>query len=91
MQTPYFHKLNWIHKQSRDTVTKYDGYVLSVSKSMTLQIPSNTFQCEAACTSDMYTFQSGNVNLHGNYAIGYAKNIINMSDHVRPLCSQCPV
>ena len=44
LQTPYYHKLNWIH--SRDTVTKYDGYILSVSKSITLQIPSNTFQCE---------------------------------------------
>ena len=46
LQTPYYHKLNWIHKQSRNTVTKYDGYLLLVSKYMTLQIRSNTFQCE---------------------------------------------
>ena len=51
----------------------------------------NTVQCEAACTSDMYTFQSGNVNFNGHYAIGYTKSITHVSNHVKPLCSKCPV
>ena len=51
----------------------------------------NTVQCETACTSDMYTFQSGKVNLNVHYAIGYTKNIIHVSNHVKPLCSKCPV
>ena len=52
----------------------------------------HVYHCEAACTSDMYTFQSGNMTLDGYYNIfdmyhtsTYVSNLDN------PLCNQCPV
>ena len=47
------------------------------------------YQCEAACTSDMYTFQSGNMTLDGYY-YGYSRKSL-VSNLNSPLCNQCPV
>ena len=50
------------------------------------------YQCRAACTSHMYTFQSGNMTLDGYYYYndnGPLKSFVTY--HNKPLCSQCPV
>ena len=52
------------------------------------------YHCEAACTSDMYTFQSGNMSLDGHYDYypddgAFSKSLI--SNPNNPLCNQCPV
>ena len=39
------------------------------------------YHCEAICTSDMYTFQSGNMTLHTMGSVFFNN----------PLCNQCPV
>ena len=51
----------------------------------------SVFHCEAACTSDMYTFQSGNMTLdrHCDYNDTSLKSLV--SNLVNPLCNQCPV
>ena len=41
LQTPYYLKLTWIHQQSSDTVSKYEGYILFASKPTKAQIPAN--------------------------------------------------
>ena len=43
------------------------------------------YHCEAACTSDMYTFQSGNLTFDGVSTTNSWKS------HVNPNCNQCPV
>ena len=57
------------------------------------QLEPRVYQCEAACTSDMYTFQSGNMTLDGHYDSFYAdydlKSFVSNLDN--PLCNQCPV
>ena len=58
-------------------------------------VPINRFEprvyhCEAACTSDMYTFQSGNMILDGHYehrAEHAMKSFVSNLDN--PLCNQC--
>ena len=63
-------------------------------------VPINKFepyvyQCEAACPSDTYTFQSGNMTLDGHYDFFYGdydnplKSFVSNLDN--PLCKQCPV
>ena len=51
----------------------------------------SVFQCKAACTSDMYTFQSGNITLDGHYDYNDVslKSLVSNLDN--PLCNQCPV
>ena len=49
----------------------------------------HVYHCEAACTSDMYTFQSGNMTLHGYYALWSSTSLLNTL--VNPHCNQCPV
>ena len=46
LQTPYYLKLTWMHQQSSDTFSKYEGYILFASKQTKAQIPGNAFQCE---------------------------------------------
>ena len=50
------------------------------------------YHCEAACTSDMYTFQSGNMALDGHYDYwaGHALKSF-VSNRNKPHCSQCPL
>ena len=48
----------------------------------------NVYHCEAVCTSNMYTFQSGNISLKQTSEWG-SKSFV--SNHVEPLCNQCPV
>ena len=47
------------------------------------------YHCEAACSSDMYTFQSGNMTLDMLYAYYSLKSLV--SNLNNPLCNQCPV
>ena len=65
-------------------------------------LPINKFEpyvyhCEAACTSDMYTFQYGNMTLDGYYYYYdyYNDDYVSKTSHVsnlhNPLCNQCPV
>ena len=49
------------------------------------------FQCEAACTSDMYTFQSGNMTLDGHYNYHDVSMKSLVSNLENPHCNQCPV
>ena len=49
------------------------------------------YQCEATCTSDMYTFQSGNMTLDGHFDHYYAPSKSLLSNLNKPLCNQCPV
>ena len=52
----------------------------------------NVYHCEAACTSDMYTFQSGNITLDGDYESStHASSKSYVSSLNNPLCSKCPV
>ena len=45
------------------------------------------YRCEATCTSDMYTFQSGNMTIDkGHYSLGSFVSNLNS-----PLCNRCPV
>ena len=44
------------------------------------------YQCVAVCTSDMYTFQSGNMTIYSN-----SMNETLESNLVNPHCNQCPV
>ena len=54
----------------------------------------HVYHCEAACTSNMYTFQSGNMTLDGHsdyydYYDASRKSLV--SNLNNPLCNQCPV
>ena len=56
-------------------------------------VPINKFepyvyQCKAACTSDMYTFQSGNMTFHEMSTTDRKSLVTNLDN---PLCNQCPV
>ena len=61
----------------------------------TLPINKNApilYQCEAACTSDMYTFQSGSMTLNAYCPFQRHtswKSFVSNLDN--PLCNQCPV
>ena len=48
----------------------------------------NVYHCEAVCTSNMYTFQFGNISLKQTSEWG-SKSYL--SNHEKPLCNQCPV
>ena len=62
-------------------------------------VPVNRFephfyQCKAACTSNMYTFQSGNMTLdgcHNYYDSSWQdfKSLVSIRN--KPLCNKCPV
>ena len=48
------------------------------------------YRCQAVCTSNMYTFQSGNMTLDGHYEYyGSLKSVV--SNLNNPLCNRCPV
>ena len=47
------------------------------------------YHCEAACTSDMYTFQYGNMTLHGFSTYWSPTSLVYAL--VNPHCNQCPV
>ena len=50
------------------------------------------YQCEAACTSNMFTFQSGSMTLDGYFHYQRHtswKSLVSNLDN--PLCNQCPV
>ena len=50
------------------------------------------YHCEAACTSDTYTFQSGNMTLVGGYQYWTGSALKSfVSNCNKPLCNQCPV
>ena len=48
-----------------------------------------TYYCERACTSDMYTFQSGNMTLNFSAKYGNRKSLT--SGLFDPHCSKCSV
>ena len=67
---------------------------LGMAAKETLPIRSDephVYHCEAACTSDMYTFQSGNMTLDGDYHSYDASRKSVVSNLNKPLCNRCPV
>ena len=69
----------------------------AVEKLPSKRFELRTYHCVASCTSDMYTFPSGNMTLHGdiNYGIKRYDDFDNrkslVSNLMNPHCHQCPV
>ena len=59
---------------------------VSISKS-----EPHVYHCEAACTPDMYTFQSGNMTLDVHVGYYDASRKSSVSNLNNPLCNRCPV